>query len=91
MSVAYTKVLFGLDFIMEVNPMNPDQTDPLGAVWSGVILFAGYVRASADDRENDTMKMVNITNNDIAIAGPNIFRVLFTPKAFWFYNTYSLI
>ena len=27
-------------YIMEANPMNPDQTAPQGAVWSGSLLFA---------------------------------------------------
>ena len=39
-SAAYIQVHFRLDFIMEVNTMNPDQTAPFGAVWSGSILFA---------------------------------------------------
>ena len=30
------------DLIMEANTMNPDQTAPKGAVWSGSILFAIY-------------------------------------------------
>ena len=40
MSAAYIQVHFRLDSIMESNIMNPDQTAPLGAVWSGSILFA---------------------------------------------------
>ena len=40
MSAAYIQVHFKLDLIMEVNTMNPDQTVPMGTVWSGLILFA---------------------------------------------------
>ena len=39
-SAAYIQVHFRLDFIMEANTMDPDQTAPLGAAWSGSILFA---------------------------------------------------
>ena len=35
----YFQVYFRLEFIMEANTLNPDQT-PLGAVWSGSKLFA---------------------------------------------------
>ena len=40
LSLLHIFVHFRLDFIMEVNTMNPDQTAPLEAVWSGSILFA---------------------------------------------------
>ena len=40
MSAAYIQMYLLLDFIMEANNMNPDQTAPFGAVWSGFILFA---------------------------------------------------
>ena len=33
MSATYTLVHFRLDFIMEANIMNPNQTDALKAVW----------------------------------------------------------
>ena len=39
-SSAYTQVHFRFDLILEANSMNPDQTAPLGAVWSGTIMFA---------------------------------------------------
>ena len=39
MPAAYIQVHFRLDFIIEANTMNPDQTAPKGAVWSGSILF----------------------------------------------------
>ena len=39
-SAAYIQMHFRLLFIMEANSMNPDQTAPKGAVWSGFILFA---------------------------------------------------
>ena len=35
-------VQFRLDFIMEASTMNPDQTAPKRAVWSGSILVAIY-------------------------------------------------
>ena len=35
----YTNAL-STNFITEANTMNPDQTAPLGAVWSGFIVFA---------------------------------------------------
>ena len=40
MAAAYIQVLFRLDFNMEANTMNPDQTAPLRAVQAGSILFA---------------------------------------------------
>ena len=39
-SAEYIQMHFRLDFIIEANNMNPDQPAPLGAVWSGYILFA---------------------------------------------------
>ena len=39
MSAASNQVHFKLDFIMEANNMDSDQTARLGAVWSGSILF----------------------------------------------------
>ena len=39
-SAAYTQMHFKNIFIMEANTMNPDQTAPKGAVWSGSIVFA---------------------------------------------------
>ena len=39
-SPAYIQVHFRQDFFMETNNMNPDQTAPKGAVWSGFIVFA---------------------------------------------------
>ena len=38
-SAAYIQVHFRLNFIMEATTMNPDQTAPMEAVWSGSILF----------------------------------------------------
>ena len=39
---------------MEANAMSPDQTAPVGAVWSGSILFAiCYVEERADDKSRD--------------------------------------
>ena len=40
MSAAYIQVHFRLDFFMEANNMNPDQTALLGVDWSRSILFA---------------------------------------------------
>ena len=64
MSAAYIhmciQVHLILDFIMEAFKMIPDQTAPLGAVWSGFILFAAniaYLRSWADERAD------NISNN----------------------------
>ena len=42
MSAPYIQVHFRLDFLMEANNMSPDQTAPLGAVWTQFILFAVY-------------------------------------------------
>ena len=40
-SVVYIQVHFRLDFVMEANTMNPDQTAAqMGAVWSRSMLFA---------------------------------------------------
>ena len=38
-SAAHIQVHFRLDFFMEANNMKPDQPAPLGAVWSGYMLF----------------------------------------------------
>ena len=40
MPAAFFQVHIKLDFFMDANTMNPDQTAPFGAVWSGSILFA---------------------------------------------------
>ena len=40
MSAACIQVHFKLDSILEGNTINPDQTAPKGAVWSGSMLFA---------------------------------------------------
>ena len=44
MSFNYTCYVYSneiqTNFFMDANTMNPDQTAPKGAVWSGVILFA---------------------------------------------------
>ena len=39
-SAEHIQVHFRLDFYMEANNMNPDQTAPEGAVWFGSILLA---------------------------------------------------
>ena len=39
-SAAYIQMHSTPNFIMEATIRNPDQTAPLGAVWSGSILFA---------------------------------------------------
>ena len=39
----YIQVHFRLDCIKEANTMNPDQTAPLGVVWSGTILWSGFI------------------------------------------------
>ena len=41
-SAAYIQIDFRILLIMESYTMNPDQTAPEGAVWSGCILFAIY-------------------------------------------------
>ena len=48
--------------ILEANSMNPDQTAPKGAVWSGSILFANMAtKGQKQMREQPTMvvEMVN--------------------------------
>ena len=51
-SVAYIQIDFRLDFIREANTMNPDQTAPLGSVWSGFMLFAIYGAHERADNQN---------------------------------------
>ena len=39
LSATYIQVHFRLDFIMEANTMNPDQTAPKSRAWPGSKLF----------------------------------------------------
>ena len=39
MSAAYIQMQLGLDFFMEANNVNLDQTAPKEAIWPGLILF----------------------------------------------------
>ena len=40
---------FRLDFLMEANNMDPDETATKGAVWCGSILFA--IKATLEDNQ----------------------------------------
>ena len=47
-------------FVMEANTMNPDQTAPKGAVWSGSILFAiKIIKVHKQMREQTTIIVIN--------------------------------
>ena len=47
--IIFTDVLWQLIF---ANTMDPDQTAPNGAVWSGLILFAFMIESSQERKKN---------------------------------------
>ena len=49
-SASYIQVHFRLDFFKETNNMNPDQSAPLRAVWSGYI---GYLNTQTEEKADD--------------------------------------
>ena len=55
MSAAYIQEHFRLDFVMEANTMNPDQTAPRGSSlnWVHIVCNIGYLNTKADQRVNN--------------------------------------
>ena len=53
-SAEYSYKLFKPIFCIQANSVDPDQTAPLGAVWSGSTLFAKWLlKSQADDKADD--------------------------------------
>ena len=50
-SAAYIQVHFRLDYFMEANNINPDETAPSWAVWFGSMLFAIFRLPKNTSRE----------------------------------------
>ena len=54
-SAEYSGKLFKPYFCIQANSVDPDQTAPRGAVWSGSTLFAkNDLKSQADDKADDS-------------------------------------
>ena len=77
-SIAYIIMHFRLDFIIEANTMNPDQTAPLGSslIWVHSVCNVGYESTQTDERSRERSGLVvECLTKDRGAAGSSLTSV----------------